>query len=229
VTDGRTDGRIKWLPTLLLFKVERITKISVKKIKKRNPMPSLMAWNRRGRCFAAAFQELFLRSFVERQFRSFAESVVMLGWKAIFTLVVVALMFFVLSLNKFNGTLVIFLSWTLYDRLLELLQMLSYLMPQVMGCHADELKRCFDRVVNPFAGHRPLHVPHCESLASLHFVSVLRCPFSADSLFIQLWQQWSHHHRSSVRHRIHDGPHASRQQYCPQGSALVALLFFMCH
>jgi hypothetical protein len=39
----------------------------------------------------------------------------MLGWKAIFTLVVVALMFFVLALNKFNDTLIIFLAYTLYD------------------------------------------------------------------------------------------------------------------
>jgi hypothetical protein len=38
----------------------------------------------------------------------------MLGWKAIFVLVVVVLMFFVLALNKFNDTLVIFLAYTLY-------------------------------------------------------------------------------------------------------------------
>ena len=39
--------------------------------------------------------------------------VVMLGWKAIFTLLVVALMFIVLALNKFNDSLVIFLSFIL--------------------------------------------------------------------------------------------------------------------
>jgi hypothetical protein len=44
---------------------------------------------------------------------SFAELVVMLGWKAIFTLVVVALMFIVLASNKFNDTLVIFLAYIL--------------------------------------------------------------------------------------------------------------------
>ena len=37
----------------------------------------------------------------------------MLGWKAIFTLVVVGLMFVVLAANKFNDTLVIFLSFIL--------------------------------------------------------------------------------------------------------------------
>ena len=41
------------------------------------------------------------------------EPVVMLGWKAIFTLLVVALMFIVLALNKFNDSLVIFLSFIL--------------------------------------------------------------------------------------------------------------------
>jgi hypothetical protein len=44
---------------------------------------------------------------------SSAERVVMLGWKAIFTLVVVALMFIVLASNKFNDTLVIFLAYIL--------------------------------------------------------------------------------------------------------------------
>jgi hypothetical protein len=37
----------------------------------------------------------------------------MLGWQAIFTLVVVALMFIVLAFNKFNDTLVIFFAYTL--------------------------------------------------------------------------------------------------------------------
>ena len=41
------------------------------------------------------------------------ELVVMLGWKAIFTLVVVGLMFVVLAANKFNDTLVIFLAFIL--------------------------------------------------------------------------------------------------------------------
>jgi hypothetical protein len=41
------------------------------------------------------------------------DQVVMLGWKAIFTLLVVALMFVVLALNKFNDSLVIFLSFIL--------------------------------------------------------------------------------------------------------------------
>ncbi len=44
---------------------------------------------------------------------SLAELVVMLGWQAIFTLVVVALMFIVLASNKFNDTLVIFLAYIL--------------------------------------------------------------------------------------------------------------------
>ncbi len=37
----------------------------------------------------------------------------MLGWAAIFTLVVVALMFIALAFNKWNDTLVIFLAYTL--------------------------------------------------------------------------------------------------------------------
>ena len=41
------------------------------------------------------------------------DQVVMLGWKAIFTLLVVALMFVVRALNKFNDSLVIFLSFIL--------------------------------------------------------------------------------------------------------------------
>jgi hypothetical protein len=37
----------------------------------------------------------------------------MLGWKAIFTLVVLAIMFVALAFNKWNDTLVIFLAYTL--------------------------------------------------------------------------------------------------------------------
>jgi hypothetical protein len=66
-------------------------------------------------------------------------SATMLGWKAIFTLVVVALMFFVLALNKFNDTLVIFLAYTLYEYALSLFPAHSHLMHQIVGCYPDEL------------------------------------------------------------------------------------------